>query len=415
MATKKVLTETGLSRLVGLINSKFAEKTEVPKKTSDITNDSGFITAASPELTGTPTAPTAASGTNTTQIATTAFVQNAVSNVDVDIDDITNTEIGNAWNNISIDPNVALPVTFNDLENYATKEEASSIAGYTHLLAFKQDPLNVNNMDVSNCTSLASVFYEFSQTAILCSDWDTSSVTDMSYMFSDCYALTSLNISNWNTSNVTNMNSMFSNCNALTSLDISDWNTSSVTNMNSMFSGCDALTSLDISDWDTSSVTNIGHMFRECYALTSLDISDWDTSSIINMNNMFNNCKALTSLDISDWDTSSVTDMSYMFSICDALTSLDISNLDTSSVTNMSYMFNKCDALQYLIINSSTFKFQAKTFIALPSTCKILVPSALIDTYKAATNWSTHASKFDAIENYTITHSNGQVTVTPNA
>ena len=78
MATKKVLTETGLSRLVELINSKFAEKTEVPKKTSDITNDSGFITTASPELTGTPTAPTAASGTATTQIATTAFVQDAV-------------------------------------------------------------------------------------------------------------------------------------------------------------------------------------------------------------------------------------------------------------------------------------------------------------------------------------------------
>lgn len=35
---------------------------------------------ASPALTGTPTAPTAASGTNTTQIATTAFVQSAVNN-----------------------------------------------------------------------------------------------------------------------------------------------------------------------------------------------------------------------------------------------------------------------------------------------------------------------------------------------
>lgn len=34
---------------------------------------------ASPALTGTPTAPTAAKGTNTTQIATTAFVQTAVS------------------------------------------------------------------------------------------------------------------------------------------------------------------------------------------------------------------------------------------------------------------------------------------------------------------------------------------------
>lgn len=40
---------------------------------------SGLAPKASPALTGTPTAPTAASGTNTTQIATTEFVQAAVS------------------------------------------------------------------------------------------------------------------------------------------------------------------------------------------------------------------------------------------------------------------------------------------------------------------------------------------------
>lgn len=36
---------------------------------------------ASPALTGTPTAPTAAAGTNTTQIATTAFVATATDNI----------------------------------------------------------------------------------------------------------------------------------------------------------------------------------------------------------------------------------------------------------------------------------------------------------------------------------------------
>ena len=36
--------------------------------------------SASPVLTGTPAAPTASAGTNTTQIATTAFVANAVAN-----------------------------------------------------------------------------------------------------------------------------------------------------------------------------------------------------------------------------------------------------------------------------------------------------------------------------------------------
>lgn len=111
----------------------------VPTKTSDITNDSGFITAsdvpegasassttpkmdgtatigtetafargdhihpkdtskadlASPTFTGTPAAPTATAGTNTTQIATTAFVQNAVSTKANSNDVYTKTEVDN--------------------------------------------------------------------------------------------------------------------------------------------------------------------------------------------------------------------------------------------------------------------------------------------------------------------------------
>lgn len=110
------------------ITNKIANIT-VPTKTSDITNDSGFITnadvpegaaassttpkmdgtaavgtetafargdhrhptdtsrapLASPAFTGTPTAPTASSGTNNTQIATTAFVASAISAAVADI------------------------------------------------------------------------------------------------------------------------------------------------------------------------------------------------------------------------------------------------------------------------------------------------------------------------------------------
>jgi hypothetical protein len=48
-----------------------------------IAGPGSYATKASPALTGTPTAPTASSGTNTTQIATTAFVTAAVAAVDV--------------------------------------------------------------------------------------------------------------------------------------------------------------------------------------------------------------------------------------------------------------------------------------------------------------------------------------------
>ena len=62
-----------------------------PVNVSAFNNDAGYLTEhqdisgkaplASPALTGTPTAPTAAAGTNTTQIATTGFVQNEINNV----------------------------------------------------------------------------------------------------------------------------------------------------------------------------------------------------------------------------------------------------------------------------------------------------------------------------------------------
>ena len=69
-------------------------------------------------------------------------------------------------------------------------------------------------------------------------NFDTSSVTNMEYMFSDCSGLTSLDLPNFNTSSVTDMGGMFSDCSGLTSLDLSNFNTSSVTSMGFMFYNC---------------------------------------------------------------------------------------------------------------------------------------------------------------------------------
>jgi len=52
-----------------------------PSQTATVSLDSGFATLASPTFTGTPLAPTATAGTNTTQLATTAFVGTAVSDL----------------------------------------------------------------------------------------------------------------------------------------------------------------------------------------------------------------------------------------------------------------------------------------------------------------------------------------------
>ena len=67
------------------------------------------------------------------------------------------------------------------------------------------------------------------------SNFDTSKVTDMQYMFGGVNNLTTLDLSNFDTSNVTNMEGMFYNMYNLTTLDLSNFNTSKVTDMNSIF------------------------------------------------------------------------------------------------------------------------------------------------------------------------------------
>ena len=74
-------------------------------------------------------------------------------------------------------------------------------------------------------------------------------VNNMSYMFSNCSSLPSLNLSNFNTNNVKDMNHMFSSCSSLTSLNLSNFNTNNVNNMSEMFSylnkNCDIITTIN--------------------------------------------------------------------------------------------------------------------------------------------------------------------------
>lgn len=72
----------------------------------------GYAPLASPALTGTPTAPTATAGTNTTQIATTAFVQTAVSNL-IDSAPATLDTLNELAAALGDDPNFATTVSNN--------------------------------------------------------------------------------------------------------------------------------------------------------------------------------------------------------------------------------------------------------------------------------------------------------------
>ena len=169
--------------------------------------------------------------------------------------------------------------------------------------------------------------------------------TNSSWMFSSYYVvghtienILDIDLSNFDTSQVMYMQYMFSGMSNLTSLNLSKFKTSNVISMRGMFSGMSNLTSLNLSSFNTSQVWNMAGMFSRMSSLTSLDLSNFDTSGVTDMSNMFY-MSNLTSLNLSKFKTSNVTDMSGMFYDMSSLTSLDLSNFDTSKVTNMNSMF----------------------------------------------------------------------------
>ena len=96
------------------------------------------------------------------------------------------------------------------------------------------------------------------------------------------------------TSKVTNMSHMFSECYELTELDLSTFNTASVTNMSHMFYDCDNLVNLNVESFDTSKVTDMGSMFAGCTALNRVYATGkFVVTAVTNSLKMFNNCKAI--------------------------------------------------------------------------------------------------------------------------
>ena len=174
----------------------------------------------------------------------------------------------------------------------------------------------------------------------------------MSYMFSHCSSLTSLDVTHFNTAKVTDMSAMFYSCSSLTSLDVTHFNTENVTKMYSMFYSCSSLTSLDVTHFNTAKVTNMLAMFYSCSALTSLDVTHFNTANVTNMSRMFSSCSSLTSLDVRNFNTANVMNMNGMFSYSVALTSLYLTNFNTEKVTNMEDMFSGCKALTTIYASS---------------------------------------------------------------
>lgn len=237
-------------------------------------------------------------------------------------------------------------------------------------------------------------------------------ITNTVYLFAYCYELTEIVIPNKNIimNNFRSVYSMFNSCYKLPTVQIQKivdkMDPSNCENLGSMVSGCFRLTELDFSKWKdkVSNVKDISGMFEYCGSLTRVNLTKLDLNNITEIASMFSNNPSLKTIDLSTIKTPNLTrGCDYLFFQCNSLEIVDISYIDSTKSESTTKIFENCYNLKYIIIASNSFKFVLKSSQTLPATCKILVPSALIPTYQAAQYWSEHASKFEPIENYTIT------------
>lgn len=205
--------------------------------------------------------------------------------------------------------------------------------------------VGLNKLNTTNITNMTDMFYRSRIVGNLdFSNWDTSKVTNMSYMFDNMKGLnrnkntnkyllenysylTGLN--NWDLKSAQDMHYMFMDS---TYYDFQDkeltWNTYNVTDMSYMFAYASTYHFPKLS-FDTRNVTNMAYMFTGFESYNDLKLNFTDTSKVKNTSGMFGN-----SMDIPH--------NKYNFSYFNYHGNADISCLDTSNVVNANNMFRSC-------------------------------------------------------------------------
>ena len=125
---------------------------------------------------------------------------------------------------------------------------------------------------------------------------DTSSVSDMSYLFDNVGFLG--DVSGWDVSNVTKFVYMFNKCEEF-NCDLSKWDTTNLVKSSTMFRGCEKFEGIGLEKWEINKIEIADRMFEGCINFNA-NISAWDMRNCWSVEYMFYDCKKFRQ-DLSSW------------------------------------------------------------------------------------------------------------------
>ncbi|KQT21461.1 hypothetical protein ASG31_16430 [Chryseobacterium sp. Leaf404] len=236
-------------------------------------------------------------------------------------------------------------------QNASYRVKVSNGNGNFHRVAFRDDFQNmaqtysfgdtnkiteINQWGSTVWSSMRGAFYGCKLLNMTATDSpNLNNVSDLSYMFGNCEALTgNASFNNWNTGAANTLLGIFSGC-TLFNQPIGNWNTSNVQNMKYVFTSAQNFNQ-PIDNWNTSQVLTMEEMFNSAKSFNQ-HIGSWNTANVVNMKNMFINAWAFNQ-PVGSWNTSQVTTMEGMFTFAKAFNQ-PIGNWNTSNVTATHSMF----------------------------------------------------------------------------
>ena len=225
----------------------------------------------------------------------------------------------------------------NDIPNLIQYNDTSEVTNMSYMYQWCK-ATNFPQLNMPKVTNVSYMFYNC-KNIVTAPILNFSTPQNCESIFRDCANLTTCEISDF--SNATNMNGLFASCRKLKNI-ASQLITPKVTDTSFMFYNCNALTTAP--EMNTSNVTDMSKMFYSCDKLTTVPL--YDTSKVTRMEEMFWHCSDLQTVPA--YDCSNVTNMNNIFASCRSLKSILMTNIGVSLNIAASTLFERADLVTIL-------------------------------------------------------------------